>query len=216
MRRKSQKSRTAKRILGAALGLATAFATQTAAAQYRLRGDVYAFGTAPSPAGLFVLSGQAKPSSWTDAEAVVWMGTNFTSHQRSSAIGTPSAPVSSTGFQSSPSRYRTRAEAGRRQAPCPLSSNQKMLQPVRFWALSHEYWAHSVPPAWSQKWQLRGGLLPLRFGSSPSRRPSGSLFQLRNETSTFAVSSGPPRRGGGGEFGTQTAIGPAARLSHTA
>jgi len=75
MRRKSQKSRTAKKILGAALGFATAFATQTASAQYRLRGDVYAFGTAPSPAGLFVLSGQAKPSSWTDAEAVVWMGT---------------------------------------------------------------------------------------------------------------------------------------------
>lgn len=75
MRRKSRKSRKATKILGCALGLATALSATSASAQYRLRGDVYAFGTAPSPAGLVVLSGQAKPSSWADAEAVVWMGT---------------------------------------------------------------------------------------------------------------------------------------------
>lgn len=72
---KSQKSRKATRILGCALGLATALGARSASAQYRLRSDVYAFGTAPSPAGLVVLSGQAKPTSWVDAEAVVWMGT---------------------------------------------------------------------------------------------------------------------------------------------
>lgn len=62
MRRKTRKSRTAKSILGAGLGLAIALSASTSAAQYRLRGDVYAFGTAPSPAGLLVLSGGAKPT----------------------------------------------------------------------------------------------------------------------------------------------------------
>jgi hypothetical protein len=82
MRRIRQKNRTSKRsprraslVFGVALGFALAFGAPSASAQYRLRGDVYAFGTAPSPAGLLMLSGQAKPSSWTDAEAVVWMGT---------------------------------------------------------------------------------------------------------------------------------------------
>ena len=55
MRRKSQKSRKATKILGCALGLAAAFGARSASAQYRLRSDVYAFGTAPSPAGLVVL-----------------------------------------------------------------------------------------------------------------------------------------------------------------
>jgi len=66
-------------VLALALGLTLATASGTASAQYRLRGDVYAFGTAPSPVGLFVLNGQAKPTDWADAEAVVWLGTGYQS-----------------------------------------------------------------------------------------------------------------------------------------
>lgn len=59
-----------------AFALTLALAGREAAADpYRLRGDVYAFGTAPVPAGLISLSGQASPTSWASAEAAVWMGT---------------------------------------------------------------------------------------------------------------------------------------------
>jgi hypothetical protein len=60
-----------------ALGVALAAglrAPEAGADPYRLRADVYAFATAPAPAGLVVLSGQAKPAGWADAEALVWMG----------------------------------------------------------------------------------------------------------------------------------------------
>ncbi|MFO0589302.1 MAG: hypothetical protein U0441_17320 [Polyangiaceae bacterium] len=75
MRRRTRKSRAAKSILGSVCGAALALTAQTASAQYRLKGDVYAFGTAPAPAGLLVLTGDAKPTDWADAEAVVWLGT---------------------------------------------------------------------------------------------------------------------------------------------
>lgn len=39
----------------------------------RLRAD--ALATTPSPAGLVVLTGEARPSSWVGAEAVIWGGT---------------------------------------------------------------------------------------------------------------------------------------------
>lgn len=51
-----------------------AFSSPADADSYRLRGDTYAFGVAPAPAGLVTLSGQAKPTSWADAEAAVWLG----------------------------------------------------------------------------------------------------------------------------------------------
>jgi hypothetical protein len=59
-----------------------AFHETVSADPYRLRGDVYAFGTVPSPAGLITLSGQAKPTSWADAEAAVWLGTGGTYEDR--------------------------------------------------------------------------------------------------------------------------------------
>lgn len=59
----------------AVLAFAASLVARPAAADpYRLRGDAYAFGTVPSPAGLVTLSGQARPSSWADAEAAVWFG----------------------------------------------------------------------------------------------------------------------------------------------
>ena len=72
-----QSRRIKRRSLGLAAGLALATAAGSASAQYRLRADAYAFGTAPSPVGLLVFSGQAKPTDWADAEAVVWMGTGY-------------------------------------------------------------------------------------------------------------------------------------------
>lgn len=67
-------SRRGRNLLALALGLALGAPAGTAAADpYRLRGDVYALGTA-APAGLLTLSGQAKPSDWADAEASVWLG----------------------------------------------------------------------------------------------------------------------------------------------
>jgi len=80
---RARRPRIAARALARALALAPALApalalalsTQPASADpYRLRGDVYAFATAPSPTGLVVLSGQAKPSDWANAEAVLWTG----------------------------------------------------------------------------------------------------------------------------------------------
>ena len=69
--------RVARAALGwiVTLGLAFSSAPEAAADPYRLRGDVYAFGAAPTPAGLITLSGQARPSDWASAEAAVWMGT---------------------------------------------------------------------------------------------------------------------------------------------
>lgn len=49
-------------------------AAPASADQYRLRGDIYALGTSPAPAGLVTLMGQAKPTSWADGEAAVWLG----------------------------------------------------------------------------------------------------------------------------------------------
>lgn len=64
-----------RRPLLAVLAFAASLVARPAAADpYRLRGDVYAFGAVPSPAGLITLSGQAKPTSWADAEAAVWLG----------------------------------------------------------------------------------------------------------------------------------------------
>lgn len=58
-----------------ALALAALFYARAAEADpYRLRADVYAFGSAPVPAGLVVLSGQHRATSWVSAEALVWMG----------------------------------------------------------------------------------------------------------------------------------------------
>lgn len=59
----------------AALGLAFTLAPDASADPYRLRGDVYAFGMAPTPTGLITLSGQARPTDFASAEAAVWMGT---------------------------------------------------------------------------------------------------------------------------------------------
>ncbi len=64
----------AVRIAALALAL-TLGSTGASADPYRLRGDVYAFGIAPVPAGLVSLSGQARPTDWASAEAAVWMGT---------------------------------------------------------------------------------------------------------------------------------------------
>lgn len=60
----------------AALFLAVAALSRPAAADsYRLRADAYAFGTVPAPAGLVTLAAQARPTSWADGEAAVWLGT---------------------------------------------------------------------------------------------------------------------------------------------
>lgn len=67
--------RASLRKSAAALALALGLAAPAASADsYRMRSDVYVFGNTPAPVGLVVLSGQAKPSSWADAEASVWMG----------------------------------------------------------------------------------------------------------------------------------------------
>ena len=64
MRRALQAAVTALSIVGA---------TVPAAAQpYRLRGD--ALATAEAPAGLVVLSGEARPAKWIATEAVLWTG----------------------------------------------------------------------------------------------------------------------------------------------
>lgn len=59
----------------AAIALAITLAGRTTSADpYRLRGDVYATGAVPSPTGLVTLSAQARPTSWADGEASVWLG----------------------------------------------------------------------------------------------------------------------------------------------
>jgi hypothetical protein len=67
--------RARHRLCALALAFGLSLGARAAGAQYRLQGNVYAFGSSPSPAGMLSLSGQAKPTSWADAEAAVWLGT---------------------------------------------------------------------------------------------------------------------------------------------
>lgn len=68
-------ARRAPGVCGVALALAlSVFSMPASADPYRLRADAYAFGSVPAPAGLVALSGQAKPTSWADGEAAVWLG----------------------------------------------------------------------------------------------------------------------------------------------
>lgn len=74
MSARSHKKR-AVRAFTAALAFCSFLSTEPASADsYRLRGDVYAFGMVPAPAGLFTASIQARPTSWADGEAAVWLG----------------------------------------------------------------------------------------------------------------------------------------------
>lgn len=60
------------RVVLVAAALVLLAAAQAHAEPYRLRAD--ALASVQAPAGLLVLSGQGRPRTWIDAEAVVWTG----------------------------------------------------------------------------------------------------------------------------------------------
>src|SRR6267142_2325377 len=73
---------------------------------------------------------------------VVVTGLNVTVLNRS--FSTPNCPAALTGFQSPPSLYSKRHDAGTRTSPRPVSSNQYSWHSETCTAFSKAYSTHSV------------------------------------------------------------------------
>src|SRR5437773_9876075 len=67
------------------------------------------------------------------------------------SFSTPYGPRFSTGFQSSPSLYTRRHEAGTRTPPRPVSSNQYSSLSATVTGFSKVYCTHSFEPLVGQK-----------------------------------------------------------------